>query len=593
MALGFADDDARQTTGDVLVETLIDWGVDTVFGLPGDGVNGIIEAFRKRQDAISFVQVRHEETAALAACGYAKYTGKLGVCVATSGPGALHMINGLYDAKLDGAPVLAITGLQFHDLLSTRTQQDVEIDRTYADVASYNARCMGPMHMRNIANMACRQALAYRQVAHITTPVDVQSMAVEDDTRSRRNIAGHNTQLFHRSARLPAEEDLEAAAALIEQAEKPVILAGRGALGRAAQLEALAERIGAPICKALLGKAAVPDDSPYTTGPVGLLGSEPSQDALDETDCLIIVGSCWPYIEYYPQPDRAKCIQIDLDPAVIGLRYPADVGLVGDCGKVLEALLPLVDERQDRSFLKKVQEGTKNWWALMEKRGTHQGKPMKPQVVAWELGKRLRDDAIVSCDSGTIAVWWARQIPVKAGQMYSLSGNLATMAPGLPYSIGAQVAYPDRQVVAFVGDGGFSMGMADFVTAVKYRLPIKVVVINNDSLGMIKWEQMALLGNPEFVCDNAHIDFHPIAEAMGGKGFHCDDPAEIGTVLDAFLAHEGPALLHCDVDTHEAPLPPHISLEDAKHMAQAMAKGTPARGKIARTLIGSYVRELI
>lgn len=584
---------AKQTTADVLVETLVEWGVDTVFGLPGDGVNGIIEAFRKRQDDISFVQVRHEETAALAACGYAKYTGRLGVCVATSGPGALHMINGLYDAKLDGAPVLAITGMQFHDLTSTFTQQDVEIDRTFADVAGYNARCMGPAHMRNIANMACRQALAYRQVAHITTPVDIQSMEVDEDERSKRNVAGHNTNTLSRSARMADEGDMKAAADLINEAKKPLILAGRGALGQADRLEAMAERIGAPICKALLGKAAVPDDSPYTTGPVGLLGTEPSQDALNETDCLIIVGSSWPYIEFYPQPGQARCVQIDLDPARIGLRYPADVGLIGDSGAVLDGLLPMLEAREDKAFLSKAQKGMKKWWELMEERGTRQDIPMKPQVVAWELGKRLRDDAIVTADSGTIATWWARQIRVKKGQMYSLSGNLATMAPALPYSIGAQVAYPERQVVAFAGDGGFSMLMADFVTAVKYKLPIKVVIINNDSLGMIKWEQMVFLGNPEFVCDNAHIDFHLVVDAMGGKGFHCDDPAQIGATLDAFLAHDGPALLNCDVDTHEAPMPPHLSFEDAKQMAKAMAKGTPDRGKIARTLGGNLVREIV
>jgi pyruvate dehydrogenase (quinone)/pyruvate oxidase len=586
-------EDRRHTAADVLVGTLIEWGVDVVFGLPGDGVNGIIEAFRKREADISFVQVRHEGVAAFAACGYAKVTGKLGVCVSTSGPGALHMANGLYDAKLDGAAVLAITGLQFHDLLSTRTQQDVETDRVFADVALYNARCMGPAHMRNVASMACRQALSHRQVAHIATPVDVQSMPVKQDTRSKRNVAGHTAQLLSRSARLPTEADLQAAAELINDAERPVILAGRGALGQSDRLEALAKRVGAPICKALLGKAAVTDDSPFTTGPVGLLGSEPSQDALDESDCLIIVGSSWPYIEFYPDTDQARCVQIDLDPTAIGLRYPTDVGLIGDAGAVLDALLPLLNERKETPFLRKAQEGATKWWALMEERGTRQDTPMKPQVVAWELGRRLQDDAIVPCDSGTVTTWWARQIPARTERIFPVSGNLASMGCALPYAIAAQVAYPVRQVVAFAGDGGFSMHMADFVTAVKYRLPIKVVVMNNESLGMIKWEQMAFLGNPEFVCDNARIDFHPIADAMGGKGFFCDDPARIGEVLDAFLAHEGPALLHCDVDPHEPPLPPHVSLEQAKQMAKALIRGTPEGGKIARTVSGTLVRELI
>lgn len=584
---------ASQTTSDVLLDTLIDWGVEVIFGLPGDGINGVFEAIRVRQDKIRFIQVRHEEAAAFAACAYSKYTGKLGVCVATSGPGGIHLLNGLYDAKLDGQSVLAITGMQHHDLITTHTQQDVELDRTFMDVACYNARVMGPEHIHNVASMACRTALTKRGVAHITIPVDVQSAEVSTADFGSRNVPGHNADVFAKGAALPREDDLQQAADVINDGKKVVLFAGRGALGCGDILEEVAEKTGAVICKALLGKAVVPDDSPYTTGQSGLLGTEPTQDALEDCDTLVMVGTSFPYIEYLPKPGSARGVQIDLDPGRIGLRYPVEIGLVGDAGNILKALLPRLRRKDDRPFLEKAQKNVAKWKALMEERGTRQDVPMKPQVVAWELGKRLRNDAIVSCDSGTIATWWARQIPVKKGQMHSLSGNLATMAPGLPYSIAAQVAYPDRQVVAFVGDGGLSMLMADFVTCVKYNLPVKVVVINNHSLGQIKWEQMVFLGNPEFACDLAPIDFAKVAEAMGGRGWHVEDPKEVGRALDEALAHPGPAIIDCFVDTHEPPMPPKTKVSDAKQMAKALARGTPARGKIARTIAGDVVREII
>jgi len=445
-----------QTAADVLIETLQDWGTEVVFGLPGDGINGIMEALRKRREHIRFIQVRHEESAAFMACGSAKFTGKLGVCLATSGPGGIHLMNGLYDAKLDGQPVLAITGLPYHDLIATHTQQDVELDKVMMDVAKYNARVMGPTHVENVTDLACRTALAYHGVSHITIPVDVQEMAAGKG-RSRRNVPGHTSDVFARSARLPDPADLQRAAAVLNAGRKVAILTGRGGLRAGNELEAAAERLAAPIVKALLGKAAVPDDSPFTTGAIGLLGTRPSQEAPEQCDTLLIVGTSFPYIEFYPKPGQARGVQIELDPMRIGLRYPVEVGLVGDSAATLRALLPLLQRKTDRSFLERAQAGMREWWELMEKQGTRRDTPMKPQVVAHELGRRLRDDAIVSCDSGTVATWWARHIPARRNQMHSLSGNLATMANGFPYAIGAQIAYPNRQVVAFVGDGGFSM----------------------------------------------------------------------------------------------------------------------------------------
>jgi pyruvate dehydrogenase (quinone)/pyruvate oxidase len=390
------------TAADILIETLHDWGVEVVFGLPGDGINAIMEALRRRQDRVRFVQVRHEESAAFMACAYAKFTGRLGVCLATSGPGGIHLLNGLYDAKLDGQPVLAITGMAYHDLVGTYTQQDVELDRLFVDVAKYNARVMGPTHVENVVDLACRTALAYRGVAHVTIPVDVQEMPATKKQRSKRNIAGHTSDVMARSARLPAQDDVRRAAEILNAGERVAILAGAGALGATDALEATAEALGAPIVKALLGKAAVPDDSPYTTGGIGLLGTRPSQEALEACDTLLMVGTSFPYIEYYPKPGQARGVQIELDPMRIGLRYPVEVGLVGDSRRTLEALLPHLTRRRERAFLDQAQRGMRAWDELMRERAERRDTPMKPQVVAHELGRRLAGDAIVACDSGTI-----------------------------------------------------------------------------------------------------------------------------------------------------------------------------------------------
>ncbi len=581
-----------QTTADMLLDAIHDWGVDVIFGLPGDGINGIMEALRKRQDKIRFIHVRHEESAAFMACGYAKYTGKLGACLATSGPGGIHLANGLYDAKLDGQPVLAITGMPYHDLIGTYTQQDVELDKLFMDVAVYNQRVMGAAHVVNVADLACRTALSYRGVAHLTLPVDVQEASLDHD-RSKRNVPGHTSDVLIQRAAVPDPSDLQRAADILNAGNKVTILVGRGALNATDELERVAEALGAPIVKALLGKAAIPDDSPYTTGQIGLLGTKPSQEAMEDCDTLLMVGTSFPYIEFLPRPGQARGVQIEMDPKRIGLRYPVDAGLVGDSKATLQALLPLLRRKDNRSHLEKAQHGMKEWWRLVEERGTRRHTPMKPQVVAWELGKRLRNDAIVSADSGTIATWWAREIPVKRGQMYSLSGMLATMANGLPYTIAAQIAYPERQCVAFVGDGGFSMLMAEFSTAVKYQLPIKVVVMNNSVLGMIKWEQMVFLGNPEFGCDLQPIDYAAFARACGATGYRVEDPADCGRVLDEALATKGPVIIDAIVDPHEPPLPPKITRDQAVHFAEALVRGTPNREKIALTALSDVVRELV
>ncbi|HLJ54019.1 MAG TPA: thiamine pyrophosphate-dependent enzyme [Chthonomonadaceae bacterium] len=581
------------TAGDILVESLLQWGVDTIFGIPGDGINGVMEALRKRQDQIRFIQVRHEESAAFMACGYAKWTGRLGVCLATSGPGGIHLLNGLYDAKMDRQPVLAITGHHYHDLIDTYAQQDVNLDYLFKDVALYSARVMGAAHVENVTHLACRTALTHRGVAAICIPTDIQDFTLKDDDRSKRNLPHHESVARARRSALPAEDALELAAEILNGARKPVLLVGQGALEAQNEVEQLAERLGAPVVKALLGKAVLPDASPYTTGGLGLLGTRPSQEAMEECDTLFIVGSSFPYVEFYPKPGEARAVQLDIDPARIGLRYPVEIGLVGAARATLQALLPWIRRNEDRSFLEKAQKGMAEWRERMERGEERDDRPMKPQTVVREFGLRLTDNAIIAADSGTNTTWAARQIDVKRDQMFSCSGTLASMACGLPYALAAQAAYPDRQCVAVVGDGGFSMLMAEFATAVKYDLPVKILVIKNNTLGQIKWEQIVFLGNPEFAVELQPIDFAGFARCCGGSGFTIEDAKDCGRILDQALGTAGPVVIEAVVDPLEPPMPPKIQAEQALHLAEALLRGEPNREKIALTAVSEGVRELV
>jgi pyruvate dehydrogenase (quinone) len=603
-----------KTASDTLVERLIAWGVDTVFGLPGDGINGIIEAFRERQDKIRFIQVRHEEAAAFAACAYAKFTGKLGVCVATSGPGAIHLLNGLYDAKMDGAPVLALTGQQYSDLLGSQYQQEVNLLSLYEDVAAYNMQVQGPKDVYNLVNTACRVALSQRAVAHITFPIDYQVTAASNDWNEEPGgpamtpsqvtefqpgfyAAGADGQkgaaLERPVSPIPGAIQLQQAADILNRGGKVAILAGHGAIHASDLLEKLADTLAAPIVKPLLGKGAVPDDSPFTTGGLGLLGTAPSEDAMETCDTLLIVGSSYPYPAYLPKPGQAHGVQIDIDPTRIGLRYPVEVGLVGDALATLEALLPLLRRKDDRAFLETAQKSMQAWNEKIELEGTREDKPMKPQVVAHTLEKLAAPNAIITGDSGTNTTWIARNFRLKRDQMFSCSGNLATMAPGLPYAVGAQVAFPDRQVIAFVGDGGFTMLMGEMITAVKYHLPIKVVIIKNNLLGQIKWEQIVFLGNPQYVVDLEPADFAAWARAAGAHGFTCDDPQKLEGVMTQFLAVDGPAVLEAVVDPNEPPMPAKIKPKQAAHFAEALLRGEPGGPRIALTLFRDKVDQLL
>jgi thiamine pyrophosphate-dependent acetolactate synthase large subunit-like protein len=580
------------TTADVLVERLIDWGVHVVFGLPGDGINGIMEALRTRQDRISFVQVRHEESAAFMACGYAKYTGRLGVCLATSGPGAIHLLNGLYDAKMDHAPVLALTGQTYHDLIGMQYQQEVDLLSLFKDVAVYNQMALGAGDVQSLVDAGCRAALSDRGVAHITIPVDLQEQELDEDERSAKKVEGHTSDVWRPPTVVPCPEDLRAAADVLNGGTRTVILAGQGSIGAATELEQLADIMAAPIVKPLLGKGSVPDHSPFTTGGIGLLGTEPSEVAMEDADTLLMVGTSFPYMEFYPKHQQCRGVQIDAEPSRLGLRFPIDVGLCGDARATLQALLPHITRRSDRAFLERAQAGMKAWRELLRTQAAREEIPMKPQVIAAALNDLLADDAIISTDSGTITAWAARYLQLKRGQLFSCSGNLASMAPGLPYAIAAQIAYPGRQSVAFVGDGGFTMLMGEFATAVKYRLPIKVVIVKNNVLGMIKWEQMVFLGNPEYGVSLEPIDFVKFAEACGAIGFRCERPDEARPALEAMLLADGPALVEATVDPFEPPMPARVKAKQALHMAESLARGEPNRGRIALTLFRDKVSDL-
>ena len=581
-----------KTVADMLVERLIDWGVDTIFSLPGDGINGIYEALRIHQDAITVIQVRHEETAAFAACGYAKYAHKLGVCLATSGPGGLHLLNGLYDAKFDGQPVLAITDHTFHDLIGTHYQQDVSLDKVFMDVAAYNERIMGPAHVYNVVDEAMKTAIARRSVAHITIPKDIQKWTTEGP-RSSTNIPKHSGDISSDARPLPPRALVERAAEIMNAGSKVAILAGQGCLTARNEILQLVEAVGAPIVKPLLGKAVVPDDSPYTTGGIGLLGTAPSQEVLEDCDTLIIAGSSFPYLEFYPKPGQAKAIQIDIDPSRMGLRYPVEVGLVGQCKDVLRALLPLIQLKKDRSFLEQAQARMTKWNALMDERGTRMDLPLKPQVVVRQVNQFLHDDAIICCDTDTVTTWAARHIHIKGEMQFSASGTLASMGNGLPYSIGAAVAHPGRQVVCITGDGGLTMLMGELATLAKYNLPVKVIILKNNVLGMIKWEQIAFEGTPQYGVQLHPIDFEAVAKACGVAGYTVDDPKLVESVLREAFNHPGPAVVQAVVDPNEPPLPGKITTEQAWQFAKALARGQKDGWEIIKTVVENTILEVV
>jgi pyruvate dehydrogenase (quinone)/pyruvate oxidase len=580
---------------ELLIERLADWGVDTIFGIPGDGINGIMEALRRHEDRMRFVLVHHEEAAAFMATAYAKSTGKLGVCLATSGPGGIHLLNGLYDAKLDHMPVLAITGMQETSVLGTGYQQEVDLPKLYEDVAEYDLLVDNPTQLPGVVDIAVRTAYARRGVAHLSLPNDVQVADADLDPYAHVAPARPPVTAPKRyiSSGLPRPEDVQDAARVLADAERPAILAGAGALHAETELLALAEKLGAPIIKTLSGKAAIPDDSEYAVGGIGLLGTKPGEELVEDCDTLVMVGTNFPYTKHLPEPGKTRVVQLEIDPTRAGARMPVEAALIGDSRESLVALTAAIEHNDDRDHLEKYQKAMADWRDNMKQLENPERTPIAPQYLMSVIDRLADNDAVLTCDSGTIATWAARHWTIRGSREFFLSGNLATMAPGLPYANAIQYAYPNRQVIGFVGDGGFAMLMAEFLTAAQHDLPITIVVNNNNSLGQILWEQM-VLGYPEHGVrfNKPPADYAGWAKSCGGFGTKVTDPGDVEGAIREALAHNGPSLVDVDVNPNEPPLPGKIEYNQAKKFAEAFLKGQPHKVSIATTLFKDKISQL-
>jgi len=575
------------TVGDFMAQRLVEWGVDIIYGYTGDGITPFFEGLRKAQDKLKFVQVRHEEQAAFMACAHAKFTGRVGVCTATSGPGAIHLLNGLYDARMDHQPVVAIVGQAPLKSLGGHMQQEVDLPSLYKDVASEFVQTVAEASMaRHVLDRALRIAMARRTVTCVILPADVGAMeAVPEQPHASKTI---HTGIGYRAPRvIPRQEDLQAAADILNSGEKVAMLVGQGALDATDEIISVADTLGAGIAKALLGKAAVPDDVPFCTNTIGLLGTRPSADMMAGCDTLLMVGTNFPYSDFLPKSGQAKCVQIDLKGEMLSMRYPADVPLVGDSKETLRELLPLLKRKQDRSWQESIVERVEHWWKLMDDRGepyeTERG--LRPQGLFASLSRMLPDDAIISSDSGSAANWAARHIRMRRGMKWSLSGNLATMLPGVPYAVAAKFAFPDRLAIGTIGDGAMQMGgMNELITVSKYWREWKdprlvILVLNNCDLNQVTWEFRVLYGDPKFEAsqDIPRVDFAKFATDLGLGGIRVEHADLIDTAWRDALSADRPVVLDAITDPEEPPLPPHIKLEQAKMMAESVLRGDPGR----------------
>ncbi len=583
-----------ELVADFVLKRLTEWGVHRIYGFPGDGINAFLGALDRADGNPEFIQARHEEMAAFMACGHAKFTGEVGVCMATSGPGAIHLLNGLYDAKLDHAPVVAIVGQQKRSALGSQYQQEVDLGVLFKDVSEYVQVCMDPAQARHLVDRALRIALDRKGVATLIFPADVQEeKAVESPPRAHGSV--FSSVGYTRPRVLPQVADLDRAAQILNEGEKVAILIGQGAAGAADEVVEAAELLGAGVAKALLGKAALPDDLPFVTGPIGLLGSTASYELMKGCDTLLKIGSSFPYAEFLPKEGQAKCVEIDLDGRMTGMRYPADVMLIGDAHDTLHELLPKLKRKEDRSWREEIEKQVEEWWRVVEDRAMQTGDPMNPQRVAWELSSRLPDDVIIAADSGSSTNWYARNLRLRKGMLASLSGTLATMGPAVPYAIAAKFAHPGRPVVAFVGDGAFQMnGMNELITVKRYwerwsNPTLVFCVFNNEDLNQVTWEQRVMSGDPKYPATQTIPDFPyaRYAELLGFKGIFCDEGDAVGDAWAEALSAGMPCLLEVKVDPEIPPLPPHITREQAKKMAEAMVKGDPERvGVTEKSLLG-------
>ncbi len=578
------------TVGEFILQRLVQWGIRRVFGFPGDGINGIIGAFHRVKE-LDFVQVRHEEMAAFMACAHAKFTGQVGVCMATSGPGAIHLLNGLYDAKMDHQPVLAIVGQSAREALGGSFQQEVDLGSLFKDVAhEYVQTMIVPQHARALLDRAVRIALAERSVTCVVVPNDLQEVAYEDPPHAHNTLHSALGRGWLPPRVLPREEDLRRAAELLNEGKKVAILAGAGARGAAGELEEVADRLGAGVAKALLGKDVLPDDLPFVTGAIGLLGTRPSWELMSECDTLLMVGTSFPYPEFLPAEGQARGVQIDIDGRNLGLRYPTEVNLVGDSLETLRALAPLIKKKTDSSWRQRIAASVAAWWKVVEARAAEEANPINPQRVLWELSRRLPDGAVLTGDAGSAATWVARDIRLRKGMRFSLSGGLATMGSAMPYAIAAKMAYPERLVVAVAGDGAMQMnGMAELITVAKYwrrwRDPrFIVVVINNRDLNMVTWEERVMSGDPKFRAsqDLPDVPFAHFAQSIGLFGVRVDKAHGVGPAWDKALAADRPAVLEFITDPDVPPLPPHVTFEQAASYLKAVLRGDPDAAGIIR-----------
>ena len=569
-----------KTVGAFLINRLIDWGVKRVFGYPGDGINGILGGLQSSADKIEFIQVRHEEMAAFMACGHAKFTGEVGVCMATSGPGAIHLLNGLYDAKLDHQPVVAIVGQQARAALGGHYQQEVDLLSLFKDVANdFVQMCVEPSQIRHLVDRAIRVALAKRTVTCIIIPNDVQELKYEEPAREHGTI--HSSIGYSQPRLLPATADLQSAADILNAGKKVAILVGAGALGATDEVIEVAELLGAGVAKALLGKAVLPDDLPYVTGSIGLLGTKPSWDLMTECDTLLMIGSSFPYSEYLPKEGKARGVQIDIDGTMLGLRYPMEVHLQGDSKESLVALIPLLRRKEDRSWQQQIENEVAQWWKVLEARSMNSANPVNPQAVFWELSKRLTQNSIICGDSGSSTFWYARDIKIKKGMKASLSGTLATMCSAVPYAIAAKFAFSNKMVVAISGDGAMQMlGINELITIAKYwrqwQTPqLIIVVVNNQDLNMVTWEQRALAGDKKFEASQNIPDFPyaKYAQLIGLEGIQIDKPEQIVPAFDKAMSADKPVVVEAVTDPNVPLLPPHVSPGQAAKFFTALFKG--------------------
>ncbi len=569
-----------QTVSDFLLERLHKWGVNRIYGYPGDGINGITGALEKAEGKIEFIQTRHEEAAAFMACAHAKFTGETGVCLATSGPGAVHLLNGLYDAKLDHQPVVAIVGQQARAALGGHYQQEVDLISLYKDVAGeYVHMCTTPEQLRHLVDRAFRIAQARKTVTCIIIPNDVQELDYIAPERMHGTV--HSSVGYTRPRIIPFEQDLKKAADILNDGSKVAILAGAGALHAGDEILQVAELLGAGVAKALLGKAVVPDDIPYVTGAIGLLGTKPSWDLMSECDTLLMVGSGFPYSEFLPKEGQAKAVQIDIDGKMLGIRYPMNVHLEGDSKDTLQALIPLLKRKEDRDWQERIVQEVKTWWRVLETRAHKGANPINPQHLYWELSKRLPDNCIISADSGSTAAWFARDLKIRKGMKATLSGNLATMCPGVPYTVAAKFAYPERMAIGLIGDGAFQMlGINEMITISKYWKKwadprLLIVVLNNHDLNMVSWEQRVMGGYPKFEASQDVPDFRyaDYARMLGLDGIRVEQPGDIESALDSAMNANKPFVLDVVTDPSVPMMPPHISLKQAKSFMSSMAGG--------------------